>query len=223
MFKKTLLLASVMTLLQGGAVFAEAGKPDSNSVAQPKAQTTTTEVEQVKAMDESVEGQVETKEKEVLLDRVVQMTSKLDKGQASHFFVMYSNYSIISLVNNVEKDVGEAVQKCGETNKDLKGKYDARFETWKSAISGARQEARKNIDSMVAAQDYATKAEMDEIFGMIDKTRLEADTRFQRIPVSTPEACEFMLTKMDETEKTMDQLLRATLASYPNVLKKNQE
>lgn len=223
MFIKFLLVASVAIFLQGGAAFAEAGTQDSNQTAQPAVQKSTTEEEQIKTLDDSVQEQVETKEKEVLLDRVVQVTSKLDKGQASHFFVMYSNYSIISLVNNVEKDIGEAIQKCGDANKDLKTKYDARFATWKSTVSGARQEALKNVDSMVAAQDYITKAEMDDIFGMIDKTRLEADTRFQRIPVSTPEACEFMLTKMDETEKTMDQLLRATLASYPNVLKKNQE
>jgi hypothetical protein len=231
MFRKFLLLTAAMTMIQGGVVYAAdtavqkdvaVGGEKTMPVAGGKPEAKT-EGEKAQELSASVDSQVNTEERQVLLDRVVHMTSKLDKAQASHFFVMYSNYSIMSLVNNVEKDVGEAVQKCGEANPEMKTKVDSRYEGWKTTVSKAREEAKKNIDNMVAAQDYASQTEMNEIFSMVDKTRIEADTRFQRIPVSTPEACEFMLTKMDETEKTMDQILRATLTSLPNVLKKNQE
>lgn len=219
MFRKILLLTTALTIFHGGYSFAQDANQEKKS----------TETEAVEAKDVAPSSEVQaaeeqnTKERQVLLDRVVHVTSKLDKDQATHFFVMYSNYSIISLVNNVEKDVNEAVTKCGNENPTMKGKVDSRFEGWKTTISKARDEAQKNIDNMVMSQEYMSQDEAKEVFSLLDKTRIEADSRFQRIPVSTPEACEFMLTKMDETQKTMDQLLRSTVASYPNLLKKNQK
>lgn len=219
MLRKILLLTSAMILIQGGDVFAQEAAAQEKSAPEAQAGTATTGAAEAVSSEEKMN----TVEREKLLDHVVRVASKLDKAQASHFFVMYSNYSIISLTNNVEKDVAEAVQKCGDENPELKSKVDSRFDGWKTTVSKAREEAQTNIDNMVAAQDYVPKDDLDQIFALVDKTRIEADSRFQRIPVSTPEACEFMLTKMDETEKTMDQLLRSTVASYPNLLKKNQQ
>lgn len=206
MLRKVFLLSTVLTFGFSGYSMAQDAPVADAQVTQ-----------------EAGESSVADQQKQVLLDRIVKVAGKLDKDQVTHFFVMYSNYSIISLVNNVEKDVGEAVKKCGDENPDMTERVNARFDIWKTNIGKSRDEAKENLDNMVLAQDYISKNEADEIFSMIDKTRIEADSRFQRVPVSTPEACEFMLTKMDETETTMTKVLSATLASYPNVLQKNQK
>lgn len=172
---------------------------------------------------ENVDERPLAKDHKELLSRVVDVSSKLDQAQASHFFVMYSNYSIISMVKNVEKDIGEAVKKCGDEHASMKSKVDSRFTKWQETVHAAMTEAQGNMDNMAQAQDYMSQSDLKHIFTLIDNTRLEADSRFQRVPLTTPEACEYMLTQMDESEVTMDKILRATLASYPAVLQKTQQ
>ena len=73
------------------------------------------------------------------------------------------------------------------------------------------------------AQDYMPINEFGMIFGLIDEVRASDSSQFERIPLTTPEACEFMMSKMDETEQSMGQLLLVTQVSLPNLLRKTQE
>lgn len=161
--------------------------------------------------------------KRALLDKIVKITTSLDQAQANHFFVMYSNYAMISTVKKVEGDVKNAAQKCSETNPDMKDKIASRLDGWTTAINAPMKDATDNINNMSLAQTYISQAEVQEIFALVDTMREETDQKFQRVPVSTPEACEFMLSKLDETQQNMGALLKATLMSYPNVLQKTQE
>lgn len=175
------------------------------------------------AEDDAAASEALKEKRAALLKRVTSFTATLNEAQASHFFTVYSIYSLISTVNNVERDINNAVNKCVENNPKMKTDIMARFETWKTEVHKARDDAQANLDTLTAAQNYMTQKEVKDLYKMIDDTRVEADKRFKRIPVSTPEACEFMLTKMDESQKTMVALMHATLASYPDVLQKNQK
>ncbi len=147
----------------------------------------------------------------------------LDQKEVFHFMVVYANYTVLSTVKAVQKDVSGAIQACGENNPSMKDDLDSRFETWKENVGTPFAEAEANINNMALAQNYISQADLQGLFAKVDKMRSYNSSNFEKTPVTSPEACEFMLSKMDETEGSMQQLLQMTMQSYPNILEQTQE
>lgn len=174
------------------------------------------------AKEPSKDDVAEAKAK-VLQDKMVETMSGLTQEEASHFLVLYTNYNVYSLVKAVQNDIGIAVAACAENNPEIADKVTNRFSEWQTAVGSTLQEADANIKNMSLAQTYLSQAEIQEFFTKIDEVRAYNSSRFETTPVSTPEACEFMMSKMSETEKSMQQLLLVAVASYPDVLRKTQK
>lgn len=147
----------------------------------------------------------------------------LNRRERRHFSVLYGNYNMTKVVETVQGDVGLAVDKCGEDNPDMKEKLKTRYKDWKAAIKPVLTEAGANVNNMVFAQEYAKPAEIRKFFKLIDKTREEHEKQIEKIPVTTPEACQHLLEKMDETQENLIHLLEATLISLPQALQAEDE
>jgi len=105
----------------------------------------------------------------------------------------------------------------------MEKQISVRWDKWTKSVDANMKEAWANINAMTLAQDYAPQNNMKRIFALIDETRKANSSRFETVPVTTPEACEFMLSKMDETEDNMNMLLITTIKSYPLIMKAMQE
>ena len=160
---------------------------------------------------------------EALQSRVAGLMQTLTADQARHFMVMYANYNIYSMVQAVRADIGRAVEACAENNADMADTLHNKFDTWKKSVGDTMEEADANIQNLALAQTYIPESDLKALFKQVDDVRALNSSRFEKIPVTTPEACEFMLSKMDETQDNMNKMLRATLISYPNMLQKTQE
>ncbi|MFP4097639.1 MAG: hypothetical protein ACLFP8_03540 [Alphaproteobacteria bacterium] len=147
----------------------------------------------------------------------------LDQSEVTHFGIIYSNYSVYSMVRAVRDDVAQAVEKCIENNPEMEEDISARWDEWSESVGSSLKDVMDNINAMVKAQDYAPENEIRRLLSMVDDTRLAGASNFDKVPVTTPEACEFMISKMDETEQQMNLLLAATLQSYSLILRKMQE
>lgn len=167
------------------------------------------------------EMRIANEERKAAAEDTYVMISELIDGlpprQQKHFMVAYSNYNLIETVKTVQKDVGTAVDKCGENNPDMKADLDARFKDWKADVEPSIKEARSNFDNMLLAQDYASKKEVKAIFNSVDLTREKTYDQIQKIPVTSPEACQYLLSKMDETQARMIQILQTTLVTFPKI------
>lgn len=172
---------------------------------------------------ENIDDPVAKAKAKALNAKYVSVLANLDTQEAQHFAIVVVNQNLISTVKAVEEDVAHAVAGCAENNKGMADAVNGRFSVWKEAVRGPMGEAESNVNNMILAQDYLSKEDFSELFGLIDDVRKYNSSRFEKTPVTTPEACEFMLTKMDETENQMIGMLRATLASYPSAQKKNQD
>ncbi len=160
---------------------------------------------------------------EALSGQVRNVTKNLGQAEYTHFGIIYGNYNIYSTVKAVREDVEKAVNACKENNPDMADRIDTRWGSWTKSVDANMKEAWANINSMTMAQDYASQDSMKNIFALVDETRKANSSRFEKIPVSTPEACEFMLSKMDETQDNMNMMLIATIRSYPEIMKAMQE
>ncbi len=156
-------------------------------------------------------------------EKVSSLMKTLDVAEVQHFMTMYANYNLYSMVKAVGDDVGSAVDDCAQNNKDMSGDLHRRFSEWEDTVGSAMKDTNDNIQNMASAQDYVPQSELKILFALVDEVRAVNSSRFETTPVTTKEACEFMMSKMDETETSMSGLLKATLSSYPDLQKKNQK
>ncbi len=158
-----------------------------------------------------------------LMGQIHGIKKNLGQTELAHFGIIYGNYNIYSTVKAVHSDVENAVNGCIENNPEMEKQLSARWDVWQKSVNANKEEAWANINAMTLAQDYAPQENMKRIFALIDETRKANSSRFETIPVTTPEACEFMLSKMDETQENMNMMLIATIKSYPAIMRSMQE
>jgi hypothetical protein len=160
---------------------------------------------------------------DALMGQIHGIKKNLGQAELTHFGIIYGNYNIYSTVKAVHEDVENAVKGCIENNPEMEDQLSARWDVWTKSVSANMEEAWANINAMTMAQDYAPQENMRRIFNLIDETRKANSSRFEAVPVTTPEACEFMLSKMDETQDNMNMMLIATIKSYSSIMKAMQE
>ncbi len=175
------------------------------------------------AAQKPADSEISNAQNTALKNKISGLMENLSQQEVAHFLVMYANYNIYSMVKAVSEDIGNAVSACAENNAEMADDINRRYDRWMDSVGGTMKEAYANLNNMSLAQTYVPQSEVKMIFGLVDKLRSVNSSRFENVPVTTPEACEFMLSKMDETEDSMNQMLRATLVSYPNLMKKTQK
>ena len=153
--------------------------------------------------------------RQTMFDKLGEISNKLEGAEKHHFSLANSNYALISTVRTVQRDVGNAITACGENNPDMKPALNKRYNEWNAAITPIMDEAQGHLDNMIIAQDYAAPEDIKGIFKVMDDTRAKAESEIEKIPVTTPEACQYLIDKMDETQLSMTGLLRRTLISTP--------
>lgn len=198
MLKTTLRISLILAIFafSGQAIAQEATKSNDNKTEAPAPDMT--------SYNQAVEkAQLAIKE----------LATPLKGENQKHFYVLYTNYNIISAVKSVRRDVGNAIKACGEANPSLKIDMDTRHDTWKTEIGKVLDEAESNLGNMIKAQDYAPAEKIKGIFGLLDEARTEMDKQIDKVPVTTPEACTYLKDKMGETQENLTRLLRETLVS----------
>ncbi|MCD8563139.1 MAG: hypothetical protein LRY54_03655 [Alphaproteobacteria bacterium] len=151
------------------------------------------------------------------------LRKRLDEKQNRHFGIIYNNHNLIETVKTVQGDVGKAVEACSGKNPDLADKMKSRFDDWKTAVNAKMKEAEDLTNSMILAQDYASKEEMAETLKASDLMRTHSQTIYEKVPVTSHEACEYLYEKMQETKDNMVSMLGTTLISVPQEMQKADE
>ena len=147
--------------------------------------------------------------------RLEEFTADFSNDERDHFMAIYGNYNLISVVKIVREDVENAIDKCADANPDMEDGLEERYEAWDDAIAPIMDEASANLDNMIKVQGYVKKGDIEDFFEFLDETREAKTKNIDKVPVSTPEACEHLLNTMDETQDRLTQLLRTTLVSLP--------
>ncbi len=215
---KTLLVffaAFVVATVPFHTAFAETVETDQP--AQEEAQEEKTAKDEA---DPLLEAQEEAIKKTYSM--LTEMMENIGPQEQQHFYMAYNNYNLIETVKIVQKDVSSAIDGCGENNPDMKVALKERFTAWNDAVNPVLEEASGHLDNMVVAQDYAKPDNIRKIFDSLDETRKRTDARIDKIPVTTKEACEFLLGKMDETQDSMVSLLSSTLVSMPQTFQEQE-
>ena len=94
----------------------------------------------------------------------------------------------------------------------------ARYKKWTDAVNEKLEEAEAQVENMVLVQEYASDDAINEVLEQADDLRAKTQENVERIPVTSPEACEYLLNKMDETQETMLRYLGTVLVAMPQAM-----
>ena len=173
----------------------------------------------VMAEDEAVKDE----ETMSVAERMSEFTKDFDEPSKRHFYALYGSYNLIKVVEDVQEQVENAIDKCIEANPDMKDALKTRYTDWDEAIEPIMEEAEANVDNMIKVQDYAKAREVRKVLKFTAKLRKKTAGDVEKYPVTSPEACEYLRAKMDETEDNLTSLLRSTLVSLPQSLIRGEE
>ncbi|MEM7618764.1 MAG: hypothetical protein AAF244_05240, partial [Pseudomonadota bacterium] len=124
------------------------------------AEKETSEKEAIEALnkdvDEEMKRVIEERRKaaEETFGKINGLMMTLGEREQQHFFLAYNNYNLLETVKVVQKDVSNAIDKCGENNPDMKNDLDTRFKDWNAAVNPMLKESKAAFNNMMIAQDY---------------------------------------------------------------------
>lgn len=182
----------------------------SSSLSAQEASDVTITPQELEKIDEESEENMRD-----IYEQMGAITDDLGPTQLMHFQFIYSGHNIIQTVGVVKDDVNNAVNECGKNNPDMKNMLDERYTEWVKAVDPIISDAQNHLDKMVKAQEYADEKELYSVLEGLDEIREETENRIKKIPVTSPEACNYLHKKMDETQEQMVNLLKAALLTMP--------
>lgn len=149
------------------------------------------------------------------------LTKDLDSARRRHFYTIYNSNNLISTVKYVRGHVGEAIDACSKNNPDMEGALRERYKVWTDVVNENLVSAEGQVNNMVLAQDYAPDTAVRNILKQADALRDKNQKGVERIPVTSKEACDYLLNKMDETQKSMVELLNSVLVAMPQQMQRD--
>lgn len=153
-----------------------------------------------------------------LNEKLGELTMNLNENDRRHFYTLYNNNNLISTVKYVRNHIGEAIDACSENNPDMEDDLRARYKKWTDAVNEKLIEAEAQVENMVLVQEYVSDEAINAVLKQADDLRAKTQENVKRIPVTSPEACEYLLNKMDETQATMLGYLGTVLVAMPQAM-----
>jgi iron-sulfur cluster repair protein YtfE (RIC family) len=145
------------------------------------------------------------------IDAENKMVDSLPKGNQKVFFVMRNKHSVIRSIRVVHGDIKKAVTACGKENKDLKKPMADRLKDWEEVVFPILKDAEKFLKQELKEQEAFHISDYQHVMKLNDKAYEYSDSKIEKTPVTTPEACDKLLASMDQTEDKLIRLMQEIL------------
>ncbi|MCI5059799.1 MAG: hypothetical protein MRY79_01870 [Alphaproteobacteria bacterium] len=161
------------------------------------------------------EKETEKKQKPTPVSQWVEAENKLldtlGKPNQKTFFIFRNKHSVMRSIEIVRRDIQNAVKACGKANPNLKKDMNKRFKSWEKAVLPILKTARKFLDTELKEQDAFHVSDYHHVMKLNDKAYEYSESKIEKTPVTTVEACEGLLASMDRTEDKLIGLLQEIL------------
>ncbi len=165
------------------------------------------------AQDEKAEAPIVKKERKALIEMeryTGDLLSGLTPDQAQYLYEIRVSFGHIYSVGIATDQVKEAVKACSDNNPDLKEPMQTRYKEWNGAITDEKNKADKALKDAIKRQPFRPAARVNTLLKKVDAAFKERDALVERVPVSSPEACQRLLESMDDTQEQMVDFMQET-------------
>lgn len=134
-----------------------------------------------------------------------------DQAAKETYFILRNKYGLIRAVRVVKRDVGNAVQACGQQNPEIQDKMTQRFKDWTNAVDPVLKTAEGYLKQEIDTQSVVSADTFRDMLKLNDKAFNFQESKIEKRPVTELTACEKLLASMDRTETEMISLMQQTL------------
>ena len=134
-----------------------------------------------------------------------------DRAAKETYFVLRNKYGIIRAVRVVKRDIGNAVQACGQRNPDIQNQMNTRFKEWRHAVDPILKTADTYLNQEIREQTVVKASVLRDMLDLNDDAFDYQEGQIEKRPVTEKEACLRLLESMDRTEDDMLKLLQDIL------------
>lgn len=133
-----------------------------------------------------------------------------DQGKET-YFILRNKYGLIRAIRIVKKDVGKAVQSCGQANPDMQDQMYKRYAAWTDSVDPILRTAESYLKQEIKLQTVVELGTFMDMLDLNDEAYDFQQASIEKEPVTTAEACKNLLISMDRTEEDMLRLMQAVL------------
>jgi hypothetical protein len=145
------------------------------------------------------------------IDAENKVLDSLSKDSQQVFYILRNKHSVMRSVEVVKRDVSNAVEACGENNKDMTDAMNARFKQWKESVNPILDDAKEFLELELTEQDAFEVKDFKRVTQMNDEAYDFSESQIKKQIVTTPEACQGLLDSMDRTEQKLIDILKEAL------------
>lgn len=119
-----------------------------------------------------------------------------------------TNFGIIRAIGIMKHDIGDAVKKCGDANKDMEDSLTKRFAAWANTVAPLLKEDEESLEDSIKKSAFPDEKKVHDYLDLIDEAAQAGDKALgDKSVVTTPEACQYLLASMDQSEPMVTTLL----------------
>lgn len=139
------------------------------------------------------------------------VVAELDTQGKETYFILRNKFGLIRAIRIVKRDVGNAVQECGQANPDMQDTMTKRYEAWTNAVDPILKTADAYLKQEIKHQEIVDGDVMDEMLELNDEAYEFQENAIEKRVVTTADACTQLLQSMDRTEEDMLNLMQQVL------------
>ena len=134
----------------------------------------------------------------------------LEQHQAQYIYKIRQEFGVIRSVQVIRSDIEKAVKSCGEENPDMKENISTRFNDWNDEILPKLAVADVALKDAIQRQSFRPTVRVTILLDHVQAAFEERDSKINKIPVTTLEACENLMQSLDDTEERLKELMDQT-------------
>lgn len=144
------------------------------------------------------------KVREAAADLAKDMTNEESLALAS----IKNGYGMVEAVRIAQRDVKNAVEKCGTDNPDLKQAMSDRFTAWNNEIDPLLAGHEQKIKELVNDKTFKSPKKINDYLDLIGKMAKHADDKLDKRIITTPQACKNLQDSMDGSQGALAKVLK---------------
>ncbi len=125
-------------------------------------------------------------------------------------------HGIIKSVESVRQDLVNSTQSCIENHPDKRAEITDSFNRWKNEINPRLEKAAVTLDKRITENKAMPESLFRKYLALIDRMAETADSKVQKDYITSKEACDFLVKKLETSRDELSGVLNDILPQESN-------
>lgn len=142
--------------------------------------------------------------------------TNLSTQEMKDAYQLRNQHGIIKSVESVRQDLVNSTQSCIENHSDKRAEITDSFNRWKNEINPRLEKASINLDKRITENKAMPESLFRKYLALIERMAETADSKVQKDYITSKEACDFLVKKLETSRDELSGVLNDILPQESN-------